>query len=95
MRACPRIVAASTLAENLLRIIYKEQIPTLSNRVKEDRNDVNSTFLNSKAFYCYDIGTSGSTIADCEMRIADLRLHKTELGKVEGGSYYWILVLLK
>jgi len=29
------------------------------------------------------------------MRIADLRLHKTELGKVEGGSYYWILVLLK
>jgi len=43
----------------------------LSNRVKEDRNDVNSTFLNSKAFYCYDIGTSGSTIAECGLRIWD------------------------
>jgi hypothetical protein len=46
----------------MLRITYKEQIPTLSNRVKEDRNDRNSTFLNSKAFYCYDIGTSGYSV---------------------------------
>ena len=46
----------------LLRITYEEQIPTLSNRVKGDRNDHNSTFLNSKAFYCYDIGTSGYSV---------------------------------
>jgi hypothetical protein len=69
-RVCPPFVAASAFAENLLaRIIYKEQIPTLSNCVKGDRNDRNITFLNSKAFYCYDIGTSGSTIAGCGLRI--------------------------